>query len=725
MAELTKLCPYCAEEIQAAAIRCKHCAMMLDGSDRVLGSTPSRPGSSPPGVGQSTGRGPAIGWSESTLTSGMVVREYTLEKLLGKGGMGEVYKALHMHTGQTVAMKVLFPDLLRDEQSSARFVEEARVMAGLRHPSIVQFIDFFAEEGRYFLVMEYIDGPTLNDILEERPLDWKEAIRISDGVLSALEYAHTRPQPVIHRDIKPANIMLSSDGRVVVTDFGIAKAIGREGLTKTRGVVGTYEYMSPEQVKGEEVSAASDVYSFGITLYRMLTGVVPFPQHADTGIDCMNAHLKAPIPPMAEFREGLPTWLPGIVEKALAKEPSRRFAGAGELKAAFTKARQQAKKPPAPPTALSNSHTPTPREQISEASIEDFAPGNGHHWPWILAGLAVVLTVAIVIGILSNKKSGPTGSTSKQVEPSSPTGHDQEMLERLAEQERTRITLEQKLRAERLESQRLTEQLEKKKQAVVSEEEAKKLLERESEEKAERAQAKLVAKLPAQMVLVDGGDYPVGCLEIEPKCYQDARPRREVDMKAYGIMRREVTMESYDICIASKACPSAGKGKHCNWQRSGREDHPINCVDWAGASAYCAYKGWRLPSEMEWEVAARGPQRPDYPWGILPPNCTRTVMKKGNKGGCGEGATMAVGSMSEDMSWSGAMDMGGNVREWVSTAYQPYPGGTVDGSMKGMVNRGGSWSMDADAFSASHTRNADSVDEKRPDLGFRCAISLD
>ena len=718
-------CPYCAEENQAAAIRCKHCGMMLDGSDRVLGATPGRPGTAPPGLGQSTGRGPDIGWSESTLAVGMVVREYTLEKLLGKGGMGEVYQALHVHTGQTVAIKVLFPDLLRDEQSSARFVEEARVMAGLRHPNIVQFINFFAEAGRYFLVMEYVDGPTLDDVLEERLLDWKEAIRVGDGVLSALEYAHTRPQPVIHRDIKPANIMLSTDGRVVVTDFGVAKAIGRERLTKTRGVVGTYEYMSPEQVTGEEVSAASDIYAFGIALYRMLTGVVPFPQRAATGIDCMNAHLKAPIPPMDEFREGLPKWLPAIVDKALAKEPSQRFGGAEELKAAFTKARQKAKKPPAVPASSSKPLAPTPEKPPSETMIGDAVPGHELPWPWIIGGLAIILIAAIAILVTNGKTGDSNRAAGEVVESDPPIGEDEVMAERLAEQERARIALEQKLEAEREESQRLAVQLEKEKQAAFVEQEARKQRERNKEDEADRARASLISRLPGEMVLVEAGDYPVGCLGTEPKCYQDARPRRDETVKAFGILQREVTMNAYDICVASEACPTAGKGKRCNWQKSGWEEHPINCVDWAGATAYCAYKGWRLPTETEWEVSARGPEGVDYPWGELAPNCTRTTMKEGKKGGCGNGSTKAAGSMHDDKSWVGAMDMGGNVREWVSSAYQPYPGGTVENGMKGMVNRGGSWSMDGDAFSASHTRNADSVDEKRPDLGFRCAFTLE
>jgi serine/threonine protein kinase len=321
------MCPYCCEVIIAAAVKCRFCQTMLDGSVNTPQGT--TPGGATPMPGQPAW---AIG---GAIAAGTMIREYRFEALLGKGGMGEVYRANHTFTGQQVAIKVLYADLMRDEQSSRRFIEEGRVMAGLRHPNIVEFANFFEESGRYFLVMEFIDGETLDNLLDRRPLSVEEAIQIADAVLSALEFAHSRSQPVIHRDIKPANIMLSKDGRVVVADFGIAKAIGREKLTRTQGVVGTYEYMSPEQVRGDEVSFATDLYAFGVTLYKMLTGVVPFPQKSDTGIDCMNAHLTAPVPPIAEFREGLPDWLQAVLDLTLAKVGRERYASAGELKSAL------------------------------------------------------------------------------------------------------------------------------------------------------------------------------------------------------------------------------------------------------------------------------------------------------------------------------------------------------------------------------------------------------
>jgi len=245
-------CPYCLEPIRKGALKCKHCGSMLQG-------TPAPPGATPfPSSGTGVpGAGPAWWTVAGPLEPGTDIREYRIERMLGQGGMGEVYLAEQTTTGRQVAMKVVSPQLMLDEGVKRRFIEEARVMAALEHPNIVGLYTFFEEGGRFFLVMKYIDGESVEERVErEGPLPVEEAVRISKGVLSALEYAHTSPQPVVHRDIKPANILLGKDGSVVVMDFGIAKAVGREKLTRTQGIVGTYEYMSPEQILGEEVTAA-------------------------------------------------------------------------------------------------------------------------------------------------------------------------------------------------------------------------------------------------------------------------------------------------------------------------------------------------------------------------------------------------------------------------------------------------------------------------------------
>jgi len=330
------------------------------------------------------------------LEAGTAVREYRIEKMLGQGGMGEVYLAAHALTGQKVAMKVVSPELMRDEGVRRRFLEEARVMSGLKHPNIVQLLAFFEEGNRFFLVMEFIDGEDLDDRLGKGPLSVEQAVHIAGAMLAGLECGHTLAQPVVHRDIKPGNILLGKDGRVVITDFGVAKALGREKMTRAGGTVGTYEYMSPEQVRGEEVSPASDVYSVGITLYKMLTGVVPFPQKSESGIECMNGHLKEPVPGVGEYAEGLPHWVHGVLDKALAKESGSRFASAAAMAEAL--AAQSGPAGASPPTF-------EPAGGTSGRSKKGLIIGGA------LAAVVVCVLVALAVGLGSGKKEGDRPSS--------------------------------------------------------------------------------------------------------------------------------------------------------------------------------------------------------------------------------------------------------------------------------------------------------------------------
>jgi len=264
--ESTRRCPFCAEEIRIEAIKCKHCGERLDGAAPVTGGVRSTPAA---GGGATLGSG--------TLSTGTVVGagRYELVRPLGAGGMGEVYEAEHTYTGQKVALKAVWPNLMAEENARARFLQEGRTLAKLKHPAIVGLHDFFEEGGRFFLAMEFIDGKSLESEIRSMRRGGShysvlEVAKVLRGVCEALAHAHAQTPPVIHRDIKPSNVMLASDGRVVLMDFGIAKAVGGEKLTRTQGVVGTYEYMSPEQVTGAAVTATSDVYSVGILAYEML-----------------------------------------------------------------------------------------------------------------------------------------------------------------------------------------------------------------------------------------------------------------------------------------------------------------------------------------------------------------------------------------------------------------------------------------------------------------------
>jgi serine/threonine protein kinase len=387
---MEKECPLCGETIKAVAVKCRYCQSMLDG-------TPP-PSSVPARESSNFGASASPEWWNlaGPLAVGTSVREYRIERMLGQGGMGEVYLAVDANTDRKVAIKVVPPELMRDEGVRRRFLEEARVMASLEHPSIVTLLAFFEEGGRFFLVMKFIDGESLEERIERQgPLSFGEAERIHGAVRGALDYGHGRPQPVIHRDIKPANILLGRDGRVVVTDFGVAKALGREKMTRTRGVVGTYEYMSPEQVQGDEVTAASDLYALGITLYKMLTGVVPFPQTSETGLECMNAHLAKSATAVSEYREAIPADLTARIKSYLTKDPNRR-----DLPAPIEQA------PPNKPPVRPHTRRPAPvgpvvRQRVDVKASEptdlsQLTSGTG----WLALGVTLILTVSVLGAIL-------------------------------------------------------------------------------------------------------------------------------------------------------------------------------------------------------------------------------------------------------------------------------------------------------------------------------------
>ena len=253
---------------------------------------------------------------------------YRLERRIGAGGMADVYLAQDESLHRRVAIKILADRYTRDPGFVERFRREATAAAGLNHPNIVSIYDRGQAEGTYYIAMEYIEGPTLKEEITERaPLPEAEAVGYAVQALQALEFAHRRG--VIHRDIKPHNMMLTPDGLLKVTDFGIARATNEVEMTEVGSIVGTAQYLSPEQARGHSVGPQSDIYSMGVVLYEMLTGEVPF-----TGSSAVEIAMKqvneAPQPPSSKNRL-ITHGLEQVVMRALAKDPALRFHSAREM----------------------------------------------------------------------------------------------------------------------------------------------------------------------------------------------------------------------------------------------------------------------------------------------------------------------------------------------------------------------------------------------------------
>ena len=268
------------------------------------------------------------------MNIGERIGDYEIVQILGAGGMGQVYKVRNVLSDRIEAMKVLLPNLEGDPGLADRFLNEIKVQATLDHPNIAKLHTAMRTGNQLVMVMEFVDGTSLSQVLQSGPLPPSTAAAYAAEVLDALGYAHAHG--VIHRDIKPANIMLTAAGHIKLMDFGIARVQADRRLTQTGSTIGSLSYLSPEQIKGSEPDGRSDLYSLGITMYEMVTGRRPF--LGDSDFQIMSAHLQqAPMAPI-EVIPGIPTALSEIILMAIEKEPAARFQSAEAFRAALASA---------------------------------------------------------------------------------------------------------------------------------------------------------------------------------------------------------------------------------------------------------------------------------------------------------------------------------------------------------------------------------------------------
>jgi eukaryotic-like serine/threonine-protein kinase len=335
-----------------------------------------------------------------TLINTLFDGRYRILRKLGTGGMANVYLAEDEVLGRRVAIKILNDKHAGDDQFVERFRREAKNAAGLSHPNIVSIYDRGEAEGTYYIAMEYLDGRSLKELIVARgPAPINISIDYARQILAAIRFAHRHG--IVHRDIKPHNVLVDAEGRLKVTDFGIARA-GTSQMTEAGSIIGTAQYLSPEQAKGAPVDQTSDLYSVGVVLYELLTGVVPF--SGETPVEIAMKHLSSvPEPPSAR-RADVPRDLDLVVMRALAKDPSERYQSAEEMDADLRRINRGSAISPVteeaataiiarPPTAVTDITTRTPQPPVPyapPAAYYDYeGPPRRAIWPWIVALLFV------------------------------------------------------------------------------------------------------------------------------------------------------------------------------------------------------------------------------------------------------------------------------------------------------------------------------------------------
>lgn len=374
----------------------------------------------------------------------LLAGRYQIRHILGTGGMATVYKAYDNVLDREVAIKIMNQRLVYDHEYVRRFVWEAQATGRLSHPNIVNLYDAGQEGALYYMVMEYVEGRTLKQLIHSKTrLSAREALQIAIQICNGLQHAHSHG--IVHRDIKPHNIMCSPDGRYKVADFGIARLLrNSSNLTKTGTVMGSIHYFSPEQARGQEIGFPSDLYSLGIVMYEMVTGKVPF--HADEDIAVALMHIQTPTPDPRKINPDVPAEFTQVLRKAMEKDPKKRFQTAEEMRKALqstlqsmgkerpttsrraeienlTKSRsnpvrsssgsspkpEPTNKPSSPGTNLSRSQTHahqavglTPRRKRNESANQTL-------WKYIAGGVAVL----VVFGFLLSSCFGSDGKKEK------------------------------------------------------------------------------------------------------------------------------------------------------------------------------------------------------------------------------------------------------------------------------------------------------------------------
>lgn len=566
------------------------------------------------------------GFARSFNPGDVIGGRYRLEGLLGQGGMSSVYKASDPNLKRTVAIKIIHPHLSTDPTFFGRFEQEASAVAQLRHPHIYQIHDFNQDNGTYYMVMEHVEGVTLEARLKAlnnagQRMSLREATHLMAVICDAVDYAHQRG--LIHRDLKPSNVMLNPEGEPILMDFGIARLMSGQNFTATGAAIGTAAYMSPEQARNTQIDHRTDIYALGVILYEMVSGRRPF--DGDSFVSVLLQHVNDPVPDIREINRNVPPALAQIVEKALAKDPTRRFNSASEMGNALRSinigSSQQMR-------SLSGVMSVPPEPVDPTQVLSPFTS------PQAVRPQTQVVPLPTVVA-----PAGPdTGSGTATITAApAPRGRGRLFLFVGVVGAILLIGL-----------------------IVIT---AVLLLNRGGGRAAETTSQ--------GMVQIPGGSYTVGT-DNPGDAYA---PAQEITLEPFWLDKRETSNVEYAefLVDVGDVVPSTWSG---DTFPAGQEAYPVQGISFDMATDYCDWLGKRLPTEAEWEVAARGREGFLYPWGDT---ASAVTLPRSN--------TYPVGTVSQNRSPFGLYDMAGNVWEWVTEPYASVPDGqeVLRGGQFGLV----------------------------------------
>jgi serine/threonine protein kinase len=639
--------------------------------------------------------------------------KYRLEEKAGEGGMGTVYRATHVQMENTVAVKILHPHLASDHTAVERFRREARAAAQIRHPNAVAVTDFGVSrtEGIAYLVMEFLEGGDLRDKINHKPqLDYEETFLILNQTCSAVQAAHAKG--IIHRDLKPDNIWLVKTDEpfesVKVLDFGIAKLKaatgGTSNLTQKGMIVGTPYYMSPEQCRGEELDNRSDIYSIGIVLYQMLAGRVPF--DGTTPLAVVLKHNTEQPRPLREFRPDIPPQLEKVVLRALSKKKEERQDSAVHLAQEFEAALHSAGVPlklagtrSAQPITPMSTHVSRPAQTAEQEPVDAtraYGPVNRVQPAVPMHDDSNDPTVAMVSPIIGRPGAELPVRVPDVRLPSTPPDSFRETAPFSGRMER-----EEKRGSRAGRSRYIIAGA-----AILVLGTVVAVMLRPSGKVTPGG-----ASAPPNMVFVKAGTFKMGT--DDPNSTPEQRPGHAVDLDAFYLDLYEVTNEDYGRFVRQTHHDPPPDWTQGDYDPQ-RAKLPVAMVSWLDAKAFADWAGKRLPTEAEWEYAARGPDGRIYPWG------NEWSPSRSNSAEDDKKQPVAVGSYQSGISWCGVYDLAGNVSEWVADDYKPYPGSTAKPQVGFKVYRGGAYSIHKEQL-VSTARFWDYAGTKEKYIGFRCA----